>query len=158
MKKQKKIIVSIVAVILITGIVLIGFYVNKNMNNPSENNETNEINNTNTEIPDPAGFICNELGYKIQVVTDKEGGQRGVCIFPDKTECGEWAFYAGLCGQNWSYCEQNGYDLITKNDGNDSYSPVYSVCIDKNTKIEIGSVSKLMNLGERLSNPMNITA
>jgi putative hemolysin len=149
MKKGNKIVaISLIAVVLITGIILIAVYFNKNVK-PVEKNVTN---NSNTEIPDPAGYICNELGYKISVRNNKEG-QYGVCIFPDGTECDEWEFYGGLCGQNWSYCEKEGYDLVTKNDGKNSYSPIYAVCVDKNTKMEIGSVLELIDSNKRFSSP-----
>ncbi|MBA7716977.1 hypothetical protein ES703_126062 [subsurface metagenome] len=62
-------------------------------------------------MPDPSAVYCARLGYKIKVVTDDEGGQYGVCIFPDGSECEAWAFYRGKCGQEWSYCKRNGYDL-----------------------------------------------
>ncbi len=155
MKKQtKRLIVIFFVITVVTGIVLVGFYFNRNMTKPEENNGANN-NDTIGEIPDPAGYLCHELGYKTQVITDEKGGQYGICIFPDGTECEEWSFYAGQCGKTWSYCEQNGYDIKTKSDGKDSYSPTYAVCVNKNTKVEIGSVSKLMNLGGRFSNSIS---
>jgi putative hemolysin len=137
--------VTIIMVVLIVGI-LTTIYFNKTIKIIGQNETTDY----NTEMPDPAGYICNELGYKISIRNNKEG-QYGVCIFPDETECDEWEFYGGLCGRNWSYCEKKGYDLVTKNDGKDSYSPVYAVCIDKNTKTEIGSVLELIDSNKRFS-------
>jgi len=34
-----------------------------------------------------------------------------VCIFPDGNECKEEEFWSGLCGQEYSYCVQQGYTL-----------------------------------------------
>jgi hypothetical protein len=33
----------------------------------------------------------------LEIRTDQEGSQYGVCIFPDGSECEEWAFYRGEC-------------------------------------------------------------
>ena len=92
-------------------------------------------------LANPAAIHCHNLGYKYQGSS---------CIFPDNTSCDQWRFYAGLCGQEWSYCKRQGYDIIVKNDSKDPYSPyAYSVCVDKKTKKEIGSVVNLMHLEER---------
>jgi putative hemolysin len=34
-----------------------------------------------------------------------------VCVFPDGTECEECEFMSGRCGQEYSYCAQQGYTL-----------------------------------------------
>ena len=34
-----------------------------------------------------------------------------VCVFPDGTECEECEFLSGRCGQEHSYCAQQGYTL-----------------------------------------------
>ena len=48
--------------------------------------------------PNPASVYCEEQGYQLEIRTDPEsGGQYGVCVFPDKTECEEWVFYRGEC-------------------------------------------------------------
>jgi len=62
----------------------------------------------------PAACYCHELGYDMRV---EEGplGQRGICIFPDGTECGEWDFIKGQCSQEWSFCEQQGGEIIILN-------------------------------------------
>lgn len=49
------------------------------------------------ELPNPASVYCEEQGYRAEIRTDDEGGQYGVCIFPDGSECDEWAFYRGEC-------------------------------------------------------------
>lgn len=49
-----------------------------------------------TQLPNPASTNCIDLGYQLEI---REGslGQYGVCIFPDETECGEWALFRGEC-------------------------------------------------------------
>jgi len=111
--------------------------------------------NKNVELPvqklgmaNPAAVYCHELGYGYKIVnTDR--GQKGVCIFPDKTECEEWQFLAGKCGQSYSYCARQRYDLIAKTDGMNPFSREYAVCVDKISKKEIGLVTDLFSLSEK---------
>jgi putative hemolysin len=49
-------------------------------------------------LPNPASKFCEDQGYKLEMRTDANGGTAGFCIFPDGTECDEWAFYRGECG------------------------------------------------------------
>jgi len=51
------------------------------------------VTSTSMAIPNPSAVYCVECGYDIQVRTDNEGNQYGVCIFPDGSECNAWAFY-----------------------------------------------------------------
>lgn len=44
-------------------------------------------------IPNPAAEFCVKCGYKSEIRTDPQGGQYGVCVFPDGSDCEEWAFY-----------------------------------------------------------------
>jgi len=66
------------------------------------------------------------------------------CFFPDGTNCSMWDFYRGKCGQEWSYCALKGYDLknLSQNEG---WFQDGAICIDKNTKEEIGNVFNLVN-------------
>lgn len=47
-------------------------------------------------LANPASVYCEEQGYTLEVRTD-ENGTYGVCIFPDGSECEEWAFFRGEC-------------------------------------------------------------
>ena len=44
-------------------------------------------------IPNPAAEFCVKCGYRYEIRTDPQGNQYGVCVFPDGSECEEWAFY-----------------------------------------------------------------
>jgi putative hemolysin len=92
-------------------------------------------------MPDPSAVYCVKLGYKYKIVTDDEGNQRGICCFPDGTECDAWAFYRGKSSQDWSYCKIHGYDL--KELGRYEGWFTGAVCIDKVTKEEVGTVFDL---------------
>ena len=48
-------------------------------------------------MPNPASVFCEEKGYKLEIRTAADGSQQGFCIFPDGSECDEWAFYRGEC-------------------------------------------------------------
>jgi len=48
-------------------------------------------------LPNPASKYCVDQGYKLEIRSDEAGNQYGVCIFPDGSECEEWAFFRGEC-------------------------------------------------------------
>ncbi len=56
------------------------------------------------DMPNPASAFCQEQGYQSEIRTATDGSQYGVCIFPDGSECDEWAYYRGECGPT----SQNG--------------------------------------------------
>jgi len=49
-------------------------------------------------LANPAAVYCEEQGGRVEIRTAADGGQYGVCIFVDGSECDEWAFYRGECG------------------------------------------------------------
>jgi putative hemolysin len=52
-------------------------------------------------LPNPASVYCVEQGYELRIVDEPEG-QVGMCVFPDDTQCEEWSFFEGECGQDWA--------------------------------------------------------
>ena len=48
-------------------------------------------------LANPASVFCVEKSGKVNITTDASGGQIGVCVFPDGSQCEEWAFYRGQC-------------------------------------------------------------
>jgi C1A family cysteine protease/putative hemolysin len=97
-------------------------------------------------MANPAAVYCHELGYEYKTV-DAQGGQHGTCVFPDGSECEEWAFLEGACGQSYSYCARHGYDVVTKTDGKNPISSEYGVCVQGQQ--EVGPVTGLMELSEK---------
>jgi putative hemolysin len=90
-------------------------------------------------MPNPASVYCEQQGYKSEIRTAADGSQYGVCVFPDGSECDEWAYYRGECGPETAttpsaglpnpasvYCEQQGYksEIRTAADGSQ-----YGVCV-----------------------------
>mgnify|MGYP001821155860 FL=1 len=92
-----------------------------------------------SDMPNPASAYCEQQGYTLEIFTAADGSQQGVCVFPDGSECDEWAYFRGECKPGDSltdpgaaptseadmpnpasaYCEQQGYRLqiVTAPDG-----------------------------------------
>ena len=49
------------------------------------------------EIPNPASVYCEQNGGKLEMRQDASGGTTGICVFPDGSECDEWAFFRKEC-------------------------------------------------------------
>jgi putative hemolysin len=91
-------------------------------------------------MPNPASKYCVDQGFKLEMRKDAQGNEYGVCIFDDGSECDEWAFFRGECGQDKVkqapstylanpaavFCDEQGYRYETRKDdqGNE-----YGVCI-----------------------------
>jgi putative hemolysin len=58
---------------------------------------TSRVATDQADIPNPASVFCEEQGGKVEIRTDSEGGQYGVCVFQDGSECDEWAYYRSEC-------------------------------------------------------------
>lgn len=101
----------------------------------------------------PAAVYCKEMGYKYEVINEPSG-QRGVCIFPDGSECDEWAFLQGKCGGEHSYCTKCGYGIKTLTDGKNPFSREYAVCVSKQGE-QIGPVTELMSLSNKVTKGIN---
>ncbi len=96
-----------------------------------------------TSLGNPAYTYCTDImGYDYQVVTNPDGSQDGVCMMPDGEQCSHWDFYAGKCGQDYSWCAQNGANLEIRQDGQDAFSREYAVCIDDFGR-ELGTIWEL---------------
>jgi putative hemolysin len=48
-------------------------------------------------MPNPASAYCEEQGYRLEIRTAADGSQAGYCIFPDGSECDEWAYFRNEC-------------------------------------------------------------
>ena len=77
----------------------------------------------------PAHAYCMELGYKCKVRTREDGGETGVCIFPDGTECEAWSFFRGNCAQEKTCCGQQGFRIENRIDDMGTWTAEYAVCV-----------------------------
>jgi putative hemolysin len=97
---------------------------------------TDAINPGTPNLPNPASVYCEQQGYLSEIRTASDGSQAGVCIFPDGSECDEWAYYRNECtpasiggslpNPASAFCEQQGYlsEIRTASDGSQA-----GVCI-----------------------------
>ncbi len=86
MKKVVKIWVIIIILLILASCIILYCSTKKDKS----------INETNTQIANPASVYCIDNGGELELRTDKTGGQYGVCI-KDGKECEEWAFFRGEC-------------------------------------------------------------
>jgi putative hemolysin len=49
------------------------------------------------DMPNPASVYCEQQGFQSEIRTTADGSQTGYCIFPDGSECDEWAYFRGEC-------------------------------------------------------------
>lgn len=48
-------------------------------------------------IANPASVFCEENGGKLELRSDNAGAMVGICVFPDGSECEEWAYFRKEC-------------------------------------------------------------
>lgn len=48
-------------------------------------------------MANPAAIYCEQAGNKYEIRTQPDGGQYGVCIFSDGSECPDFDYYEGKC-------------------------------------------------------------
>lgn len=103
----------------------------------------------NKVIPNPASLYTKFLGYKTEMKTDSNGYQLKVCIFPNNTECDEWAFFRGKCGSEFSYCALKG--CVAETDSTDTAQFGVCVCTDSlGRKIRTPIIDFMMQHGDTL--------
>ncbi len=84
-------------------------------------------------MPNPASVYCEEQGGQLEIRTADDGSQTGYCLFPDGSECEEWAYFRGECAPGGAsgvgmpnpasqYCEEQGgrLEIRTAEDGSQS--------------------------------------
>ena len=83
---------------------------------PTQDSSTAEAN-----LPNPASVHCEQSSGKLDFRQDESGGIFGVCIFPDGSECEEWAYFRGDCqpletvdldGNRWKLLEIRDQSLL----------------------------------------------
>ncbi|MBU7048028.1 MAG: DUF333 domain-containing protein [Theionarchaea archaeon] len=80
-------------------------------------------------IPNPASVYCVGLGYEFKILTDEDGGQYGVVVFPDGSECSEWEFFTGKCGREFTYCEKYAGGKIEITTEGCTFAPECAECL-----------------------------
>ena len=52
---------------------------------------------SSTQLANPAAVFCIEQGGEYEIREHDDGGQYGVCIFDDGSECDAWDYFRGEC-------------------------------------------------------------
>jgi putative hemolysin len=71
------------------------------------NEDLEEVEEPIADMANPAAVYCEGLGYKTEPRETAEGTD-AACVFPEDSECGQWDFLSGRCGQEFTYCLQQG--------------------------------------------------
>lgn len=68
------------------------------------------------QISNPASENCVRQGGKLEIYKSRSGGEYALCVFPDGSQCEEWALYRGECsiegvksGKQTTYLNPFGY-------------------------------------------------
>ena len=59
------------------------------------------VSSEEVKMANPASVYCVQSGYTLEIRANADGGEYGVCIFPDGSECEEWAFFRNECGAGY---------------------------------------------------------
>jgi putative hemolysin len=74
----------------------------------------------------PAAGYCLGLGYTLS--------REGYCVFPDGTQCPDWHFFRGQCGQKYSYCNTHGGSVSYREVTKGQMQLAFAVCTLPNGK------------------------
>lgn len=97
---MKRVILVLSGLVLVALIAIIGLNItnNKTSTPPQDSNlsDSQNIADGNTSLLNPASVNCTDQGGSLEIVTQNDGGQFGLCNFSDYS-CEEWALYRGEC-------------------------------------------------------------
>jgi putative hemolysin len=54
---------------------------------------------TTAAIANPSAVYCESMNYTYKIVTNPDGSQSGICVFPNGKSCDGWAYYRGECNE-----------------------------------------------------------
>ena len=66
-------------------------------------------------LPNPASKNCVDKGGKVEIVTDKNGNQSGMCHLPNGVVCEEFAFLRNECPATAKPAIAGGYTSVSVN-------------------------------------------
>lgn len=96
MKKYLTAVFGIFIVLILSFIVLKGFSPSKNEDQQPNLHNPMPTEETSTNIANPASQKCIDNGGKLEIVTNKDGSQFGMCNFKDFS-CEEWTYFNEKC-------------------------------------------------------------
>ncbi len=78
-------------------------------------------------VGNPASSYCLAMGATWSV-TQTPAGDEGHCTFSDGTDCEEWSFYRGACGQAHSFCNVHGGSVSSETRDQGTWVGTFAVC------------------------------
>jgi putative hemolysin len=94
----------ILSLFLLTGMLLLAFCTSQKASPIPELNKisltdraTTPKTNPLVNMANPASVSCEKNGGKLELRQDAAGAVAGICVFPDGSECDEWAYYRNEC-------------------------------------------------------------
>lgn len=86
----------------------------------------------------PAAIYCERMGYEYVIETNSEGKSVGMCKLPDGSKVNAWDFFKGKVKPEYSYCKKAGYDIVSEEEIQGSYTTQTAYCV-KGTTLRSGS-------------------
>lgn len=68
------------------------------------------------KIANPASEFCIKNGFALEI-RESPGGQIGYCVFPDGSECEEWAYFRGECARGSIVKNESSAENLFANEG-----------------------------------------
>ena len=112
--------------------------------------------NTNSNLANPASVNCEQKGNRLEIRTAADGSQVGICIFPDGSECDEWAFLRGECNQGTlapAATPNSAETVPTSTDAAVTATPVQNASIDPAVQKKVVGAAQT-----RLARKLNLKA
>ena len=91
---NKNLFIAIIVLFVLLIVVLILFFKFSSLES-----EMNIKNNTlnNSQLANPASVYCIEHNGSLEIRSNDDGSQLGVCVLNETTECEEWTYFRGEC-------------------------------------------------------------
>ncbi len=96
---MKKLLIPVILIFLVTLFIVVPFKSDLKSNkslNKDVGTETIPSEESKAGVPNPASKYCEENGGVLEIITNKDGSQFGMCKFEDYS-CEEWVYFNGEC-------------------------------------------------------------
>lgn len=115
MSFNKKLLLGLLLLVIATGVFV---YFNK-FNRPKTKVLPQPTPTGQPSIANPASVYCIDQGGKLEIRKDGQGNEAGFCIFPDGSECEEWAYFRSECSPSTTpkenFCGSSTYGKCISN-------------------------------------------